>query len=115
VIAGKDTTATALSWFIYMLCKYPAVQKKVAQEVREATKVKEITNFAEFAASINDEALEKMNYLHAAITETLRLYPSVPVVRRNYVHLQFLAARNNTNKFVTIYEFFKTETTILEK
>ncbi|XP_011034689.1 PREDICTED: cytochrome P450 704C1-like isoform X2 [Populus euphratica] len=79
VIAGKDTTAAALSWFIYMLCKYPAVQKKVAQEVREATKVKEITNFAEFAASINDEALEKMNYLHAAITETLRLYPSVPV------------------------------------
>jgi cytochrome P450 len=115
VIAGKDTTATALSWFIYMLCKHPAVQNKIAQEVREATKVKEITNFAEFAASINDEALEKMNYLHAAITETLRLYPSVPVVRRNYVHLQFLAARNNTNKFVTIYEFFKTETTILEK
>uniref|UniRef100_A0A2K1XRR1 Cytochrome P450 n=2 Tax=Populus trichocarpa TaxID=3694 RepID=A0A2K1XRR1_POPTR len=79
VIAGKDTTATALSWFIYMLCKHPAVQNKIAQEVREATKVKENTDFAEFAASINEEALEKMNYLHAAISETLRLYPSVPV------------------------------------
>ncbi|KAG6748011.1 hypothetical protein POTOM_047904 [Populus tomentosa] len=79
VIAGKDTTATALSWFIYMLCKNPAVQNKIAQEVREATKVKEITDYAEFAASINEEALEKMNYLHAAISETLRLYPSVPV------------------------------------
>ncbi|KAL9348443.1 hypothetical protein Peur_059809 [Populus x canadensis] len=79
VIAGKDTTATALSWFIYMLCKHPAVQNKIAQEVREATKVKENTDFAEFAASIDEEALEKMNYLHAAISETLRLYPSVPV------------------------------------
>ncbi|XP_011034662.1 PREDICTED: cytochrome P450 704C1-like [Populus euphratica] len=79
VIAGKDTTATALSWFIYMLCKHPAVQDKIAQEVREATKVKEITDFAEFSASVNEEALEKMNYLHAAISETLRLYPSVPV------------------------------------
>ncbi|KAB5527006.1 hypothetical protein DKX38_020853 [Salix brachista] len=79
VIAGKDTTATALSWFIYMLCKHPAIQNKIAQEVREATGVKEITGFAEFAASINEEALEKMNYLHAAISETLRLYPSVPV------------------------------------
>lgn len=79
VIAGKDTTATALSWFIYMLCKNPAVQNTIAQEVREATKVKEITDYAEFAASINEEALEKMNYLHAAISETLRLYPSVPV------------------------------------
>ncbi|CAK7347948.1 unnamed protein product [Dovyalis caffra] len=79
VIAGKDTTAAALSWFIYMLCKHPAVQEKVAQEVRETTKMKEITNFAEFTASIDEEALGKMNYLHAAITETLRLYPSVPV------------------------------------
>ena len=82
VIAGKDTTATALSWFIYMLCKHPAIQNKIAQEVREATGVKEITDFAEFATSINEEALEKMNYLHAAISETLRLYPSVPVVRK---------------------------------
>ena len=83
IIAGKDTTATALSWFIYMLCKHPAVQEKVAKEVKEATKKKEITNYAEFAASMSEEALEKMHYLHAAITETLRLYPAVPVVRKN--------------------------------
>ncbi|KAJ8900284.1 hypothetical protein K2173_024924 [Erythroxylum novogranatense] len=80
VIAGKDTTAAALSWFIYMLCKYPTIQEKVAEEVREATKSTEsITNMADFAAGISEEALDKMNYLHAAITETLRLYPSVPV------------------------------------
>ncbi|KAF2311095.1 hypothetical protein GH714_019471 [Hevea brasiliensis] len=54
-----------------MLCKNPAVQEKVAKEVREATEGKQITNFAEFAASVDEEALEKMNYLHAAITETL--------------------------------------------
>ena len=52
VIAGKDTTATALSWFIYMLCKHPAIQNKIAQEVREATGVKEITDFVEFATNI---------------------------------------------------------------
>lgn len=79
IIAGKDTTATTLSWFIYMLCKHPAVQEKIAKEVKEATKKEEITNYAEFAASVSEEALEKMHYLHAAITETLRLYPAVPV------------------------------------
>lgn len=79
IIAGKDTTATALSWFIYMLCKHPTIQEKVAQEVREAINLKEATNYAEFAASVTEEALEKMQYLHAAITETLRLYPAVPV------------------------------------
>ncbi|XP_057986060.1 cytochrome P450 704C1 isoform X2 [Hevea brasiliensis] len=79
VIAGKDTTAATLSWFIYVLCKHPAVQEKVAEEVREVSKVKEVKSFADFAATIDDEALEKMSYLHAAITETLRLYPAVPV------------------------------------
>ncbi|XP_050233965.1 cytochrome P450 704C1-like [Mercurialis annua] len=79
VIAGKDTTAATLSWFIYVLCQHPDVQEKVAKEVREISKVKEITDFAAFAASIDEEALEKMNYLHAAITETLRIYPAVPV------------------------------------
>lgn len=81
VIAGKDTTAATLSWFMYMLCKYPAVQEKAAEEVKEATNTKTISSYTEFASSVTDEALEKMNYLHAVITETLRLYPAVPVVR----------------------------------
>ncbi|WVZ16403.1 hypothetical protein V8G54_009385 [Vigna mungo] len=79
VIAGKDTTAATLSWFMYMLCKYPAVQEKAAEEVKEATNTKTISSYTEFASSVTDEALEKMNYLHAVITETLRLYPAVPV------------------------------------
>ena len=81
VIAGKDTTAATLAWFIYMLCKYPAVQEKAAEEVKEATNMETISSCTEFVSCVTDEALEKMNYLHAAITETLRLYPAVPVVR----------------------------------
>ncbi|KAI6702639.1 hypothetical protein NL676_011775 [Syzygium grande] len=79
IIAGKDTTAATLSWFIYMLCKYPVIQEKVAQEVKQMSNVKEISEFASFAASMGEEALEKMHYLHATITETLRLYPALPV------------------------------------
>ncbi|KAL5571498.1 hypothetical protein UlMin_021095, partial [Ulmus minor] len=80
IMAGKDTSATTLAWFIYMLCKHPDVQDKVVQELREVTKAnEEITNFAQFAESITEEVLEKLQYLHAAITETLRLYPAVPV------------------------------------
>ncbi|MCL7044673.1 hypothetical protein MKW94_021358 [Papaver nudicaule] len=79
VIAGKDTTAGTLSWFLYMLCQHPDIQEKVAQEVREATKVKNNISFEEFAPMVTEETLERMQYLHAAITETLRLYPAVPV------------------------------------
>ena len=37
IIAGKDTTATTIAWFIYMVCKHPAVQLKIAKEVKEPT------------------------------------------------------------------------------
>eukprot|EP00262_Sarcandra_glabra_P009522 TRINITY_DN23934_c0_g1_i1.p1 TRINITY_DN23934_c0_g1~~TRINITY_DN23934_c0_g1_i1.p1 ORF type:complete len:508 (-),score=69.42 TRINITY_DN23934_c0_g1_i1:305-1828(-) len=79
IIAGKDTTAGTLTWFFYMLCKHPLVQEKIAKEVREATGVNKNKAFDEFATEVTDEALDKMQYLHAALTETLRLYPAVPV------------------------------------
>lgn len=94
IIAGKDTTATTLSWFIYMLCKHPAIQEKVAREVKEAINPKNITNFAGFANSITEEALEKLQYLHAGLTETLRIYPAVPVVIKFSSLLEFDFARN---------------------
>ncbi|KAH0728330.1 hypothetical protein KY284_004195 [Solanum tuberosum] len=80
LIAGKDTAATTLSWFLYVLCKYPHVQEKVVQEIKEATtENKDATDIIDFAANVSEEALEKMQYLHAALTETLRLYPAVPL------------------------------------
>ncbi|XP_062010762.1 cytochrome P450 704C1-like [Rosa rugosa] len=79
IIAGKDTVATTLSWLFYMLCKYPRIQEKIAQEVREATNLKDNSSVDELAASLTEEVLDKMQYLHAALTETLRLYPAVPV------------------------------------
>ncbi|TVU31947.1 hypothetical protein EJB05_23659, partial [Eragrostis curvula] len=78
-IAGKDTTAGALAWFLYMACKHPEVQEKICQEVTEATNAGETASADEFAQSLTDQALNKMHYLHAVITETLRLYPSVPL------------------------------------
>ncbi|GJM91278.1 hypothetical protein PR202_ga07640 [Eleusine coracana subsp. coracana] len=32
VIAGKDTTAGALAWFLYKACKHPEIQAKIYQE-----------------------------------------------------------------------------------
>ncbi|KAK3036105.1 hypothetical protein RJ639_031686, partial [Escallonia herrerae] len=84
IVAGKDTSAAVLSWFIYMLCKHPAMQERIAQEIKEATDMKEIKDYAVFAGGISEEALEKMQYLHAALTEALRLYPTVPVGWHNY-------------------------------
>ncbi|GKA66172.1 retrovirus-related pol polyprotein from transposon TNT 1-94 [Tanacetum coccineum] len=66
--------------FIYELCKHPEVQDKVAKEIREAINMnEEITNVAKFAAHVSEATLEKMQYLHAALTETIRLYLALPV------------------------------------
>lgn len=81
IIAGKDTSANTLTWLFYMLCKNPTVQEKVALEVRLATEVKDFLSSDEFVLRLTDVALERMQYLHAALTETLRLYPAVPLVK----------------------------------
>lgn len=81
LIAGKDTSANTLSWFFYMICKNPSVQEKIFDEISNATRFKgSPTDFTDFAMSLTEKIIDSMQYLHAALTETLRLYPAVPVV-----------------------------------
>uniref|UniRef100_A0ACD5ZP98 Uncharacterized protein n=1 Tax=Avena sativa TaxID=4498 RepID=A0ACD5ZP98_AVESA len=79
LIAGKDTTANTLSWFFYMLCKNPIVQDKVAYEIKESVEWAQEDNMETYTRRLNQGAIDKMHYLHATLTETLRLYPAVPV------------------------------------
>uniref|UniRef100_A0A0D9WLC6 Cytochrome P450 n=1 Tax=Leersia perrieri TaxID=77586 RepID=A0A0D9WLC6_9ORYZ len=80
LIAGKDTTGNTLTWFFYMLCKNPVVQDKVFLEIEEFVELgKEDNTIESFTTRLNEGAISKMHYLHAAISETLRLYPAVPV------------------------------------
>ncbi|MCD7445866.1 hypothetical protein HAX54_015590 [Datura stramonium] len=78
IAAGKDSTASTLTWFFYMMCKHPLLQEKIAEEIRKATGINQNSSIDELANSITDDALDKMQYLHASLTETLRLYPAVP-------------------------------------
>ncbi|KAI3817938.1 hypothetical protein L1987_11739 [Smallanthus sonchifolius] len=79
IIAGKDTSANTLTWFFYMLCKHTLIQEKVALEVKEATGAEDRYSINEFSLKLTEAALDKMHHLHAALTETLRLYPAVPL------------------------------------
>ncbi|KAM0934759.1 putative abieta-7,13-dien-18-ol hydroxylase [Dioscorea sansibarensis] len=80
MIAGKDTTAITLSWFFYMLCKNPHIEGKIAEEVMMATKeFGENVTISEFAERMTDEIINSMHYLQATLSETLRLYPAIPL------------------------------------
>ncbi|GJS46498.1 P450 domain-containing protein [Tanacetum coccineum] len=79
VIAGKDTTANTLTWFFYMLCKHPLIQEKIVEELKTATEADDHTSINEFGLKLTEIVLDRMHYLHAALSETLRLYPAVPL------------------------------------
>ena len=69
IIAGSETTATALSGATYYLLTNPAAYRRVRDEVRTA--------FAR-AEDITLHATGQLPYLHAVLEETLRMYPPVP-------------------------------------
>ena len=92
MIAGRDTSATTLSWFFHFLCKNPDVEGKLLQEIHDLVKENECVSIEEsitmFSQSLTHTVLDKMHYLHAALSEALRLYPPVPVVRHLCIFLQ---------------------------
>lgn len=74
VLAGRDTTSNALSWLFLSLARHPRVLREVRREMDEAG-----VSDAGAVPSFERVHHSQMPYLHAVATETLRLFPSVPV------------------------------------
>lgn len=68
VIAGSETTATALAGLFFYLSRYPEKASVLMSEVRSAYASEE---------GITVDNTSKLEYLHAALEETLRIYPPV--------------------------------------
>ncbi|KFA69253.1 hypothetical protein S40285_07421 [Stachybotrys chlorohalonatus IBT 40285] len=80
MVAGQETTATAVALTLYSLSEHPEVQSRLREEVR-ATLPSPSSN-----APVDATLLESMPYLVAVCNEVLRLYS--PVV---YCHRQTVA------------------------
>ncbi|ORX61453.1 cytochrome P450 [Hesseltinella vesiculosa] len=73
IIAGRDTTAQALSWTFYCLAQHPRVEEKLVKEI-----IENVHDDMEQDSTALYEAIKDMPYAHAVLYEVLRLYPSVP-------------------------------------
>ena len=68
IVAGHETTANALAWTLYLLSQFPAVEARVAAEVRAA-----------------DGDPAHMPYTRQVLEESLRLYPPAPFISRDSI------------------------------
>uniref|UniRef100_A0A2K1X9Z8 Cytochrome P450 n=1 Tax=Populus trichocarpa TaxID=3694 RepID=A0A2K1X9Z8_POPTR len=75
ILAGRDTTSSALSWFFWLLSLNPDVEGNILKELETIRS----SNGKNLGDTYSFEELRDMHYLQAAISETLRLYPPVPV------------------------------------
>ncbi|KAH7069785.1 cytochrome P450 [Paraphoma chrysanthemicola] len=75
--AGHETTASAMSWAVYLLCKHPDVQTRLREEVR---------THLDMNGPINATEIDKLPYLNAVLNETMRVLPPVPLTLRETAH-----------------------------
>jgi cytochrome P450 len=69
ILAGHETTATALFWSLYLLALDPATQDQLAAEVK--------------AATVNGALdIERLKFTRAVVDETMRLYPPAFLIAR---------------------------------
>ncbi|CAL9157018.1 unnamed protein product [Musa hybrid cultivar] len=83
ILAGRDTSSVALAWFFWLLNRHPKVEQNILSEIRNITE--ERGGEADGELVFKPEQVKRMDYLHAALSEALRLYPSVPMDHKEVV------------------------------
>ena len=75
LLAGHETTALALTWALYLLCRYPEIEQKVHAEIAEVLGDRPPT----------PSDMPRLLYTGMVIEETLRLYPPIGAFARQAI------------------------------
>ncbi|XP_042042528.1 cytochrome P450 71AU50-like [Salvia splendens] len=71
VVAGMDTSSTALEWAMSELMKHPAVMKKLQEELESVVGLDQM---------VEESHLEKLQYLECVVKEAMRLHHVGPLL-----------------------------------
>ncbi|KAK5812596.1 cytochrome P450 86A8 [Gossypium arboreum] len=79
ILAGRDTSSVALCWFFWLLTQHPIIEDKILHEICTVLiETRGIDTTTWFDEPLGFEEVDRLIYMKAALSETLRLYPSVP-------------------------------------
>ena len=70
LLAGSETTATAMTWFMGNVVRHPEVKKKLQEEVDSFFSTKSFDDF-------DPDDTDKFPYLHQVLCESMRLTPGL--------------------------------------
>ncbi|UJR29807.1 hypothetical protein I4U23_017351 [Adineta vaga] len=73
-LAGFETTSTALSWFIFYMTKYPEIQQKIKDELKEHHLTHDIAP--------TQDMLDSLIYVDCVVKEVLRYAPITGAIGR---------------------------------
>uniref|UniRef100_A0A0E0BJ37 Cytochrome P450 n=1 Tax=Oryza glumipatula TaxID=40148 RepID=A0A0E0BJ37_9ORYZ len=81
IMAGRDTTSSALTWFFWLLMRHRGVEAQVLDEIAATRRGRgageEGGDDGEEGEWLDLDDYRRMRVLHAALCETMRLYPPV--------------------------------------
>ncbi|XP_008793701.1 cytochrome P450 86B1-like [Phoenix dactylifera] len=114
ILAGRDTSSVALAWFFWLLHQHPQVEERILDEISETIKRRqdEVCR-PDDNIVFTVEELKRMEYLQAALSESLRLYPSVPLDFKEVLEDDILpdgsVVKKGARVFYSIYSMARME------
>ncbi|XP_055525080.1 cytochrome P450 4c3-like isoform X2 [Wyeomyia smithii] len=106
VIGGHDTTAAAISWILLLLGSDLEAQDRVFNEIDQI-----MVGDRDRIPTMQE--LSEMKYLECCIKETLRLYPSIPLIARRLtedVQVHDYTIPAGTNAMIVVYHLHRDPT-----
>uniref|UniRef100_A0A182XB01 Uncharacterized protein n=1 Tax=Anopheles quadriannulatus TaxID=34691 RepID=A0A182XB01_ANOQN len=103
ILGGHDTTATALAWMLYLLGTDQTVQERVFLEIDGI-----MGGDRERHPTMAE--LSEMRYLECCIKESLRLFPSIPILSRTLttgVDIEGHHIPSGTNAVIMLYQLHR--------
>ena len=93
MLAGHETSATALSWTFYLLSKNRKVEQQLREEIKEKLKGENPTH----------KTIQDLPYLKQVVQEAMRLYPPVPAfARKSEEETSFAGFRIPADSYIAI-------------